>query len=130
MLAKLKEKIPNPIRTFIKNLFTTKSVDELEGDSDDKSMKKSLTAVDVTLLGIGAIIGAGIFVLTGQAAGKNAGPAIIISFLIAGVAAGLAALCYAEMASMLPVSGMGLLKTHGKVPSIINSVLSPDVFCT
>ena len=68
-------------------------------------LKRVLTARHLVLLGIGAVIGAGIFVLTGQAAANHAGPAITLSFVLAGVAAGFAALCYAEFATMLPVAG-------------------------
>ena len=69
------------------------------------TLKRALTARQLVLLGIGAVIGAGIFVMTGQAAANHAGPAITLSFVIAGVACALAGLCYAEFSSMLPVSG-------------------------
>jgi len=80
----------------------------LEADLSEQSghaLKKSLGVWGLTALGVGAIIGTGIFVLTGKAAALNAGPAIIISFVIAGVVSALAALCYAELASTVPVSG-------------------------
>ena len=67
--------------------------------------EKPLTATNLTTLGIGAIIGAGIFVLTGQAAAQYAGPAIVFSFIISGIACAFAGLCYAEFASMIPISG-------------------------
>ncbi len=69
------------------------------------SLKRCLSARQLTLLGIGAVIGAGIFVLTGQAAANHAGPAIVLSFVFAGIACAFAGLCYAEFASMIPVSG-------------------------
>ena len=69
------------------------------------SLKRTLTATQLFLLGVGAVIGAGIFVLTGHAAAEHAGPAVILSFVLAGVACALAGLCYAEFAAMLPVSG-------------------------
>lgn len=69
------------------------------------TLKRALSARHLVLLGIGAIIGAGIFVLTGQAAANHAGPAVILSFVFAGFACALAGLCYAEFAAMLPVSG-------------------------
>ncbi len=65
--------------------------------------------LDLTLLGIGAIVGAGIFVLTGVAAAKYAGPAITLSFVVAGFACAMAALCYAEFAAMIPIAGQRLL---------------------
>ncbi|MCD7099478.1 amino acid permease [Stenotrophomonas sp. MMGLT7] len=74
----------------------------LEGEA---SLKRTLTAKHLILLGIGAVIGAGIFVLTGQAAANHAGPAVMLSFVLAGFACALAGLCYAEFAAMLPVSG-------------------------
>jgi basic amino acid/polyamine antiporter, APA family len=88
-------------------LFETKSIQELLDDAADNKhgFKKTLTATNLTTLGIGAIIGAGIFVLTGQAAAQYAGPAIVISFIISGIACAFAGLCYAEFASMIPISG-------------------------
>lgn len=69
------------------------------------SLKRTLTATQLFLLGVGAVIGAGIFVLTGHAAAEHAGPAVVLSFVLAGFACALAGLCYAEFASMMPVSG-------------------------
>ena len=74
----------------------------LQGEA---SLKRTLTAWQLTMLGIGAVIGAGIFVLSGHAAAEHAGPAVVLSFVIAGIACALAGLCYAEFAAMLPVSG-------------------------
>ncbi len=74
----------------------------LQGEA---TLKRTLTARHLILLGIGAVIGAGIFVLTGQAAANHAGPAIMLSFVLAGTACALAGLCYAEFAAMMPVSG-------------------------
>jgi APA family basic amino acid/polyamine antiporter len=89
------------------NLFKTKSIEQLVGDVEHgtKALKRSLSAFDLTLLGIGAIIGTGIFVLTGTAAANQAGPAIVLSYVAAGLACGFAALCYAEFASMIPIAG-------------------------
>ena len=83
-----------------------KSISQLiaESESGEHSLKKTLTALNLTTLGVGAIIGAGIFVLTGQAAAQYAGPAIIISFIVAGIACAFAGLCYAEFASMIPIA--------------------------
>jgi APA family basic amino acid/polyamine antiporter len=74
----------------------------LQGET---SLKRTLTARHLVMLGVGAVIGAGIFVLTGQAAANHAGPAIMLSFVLAGFACALAGLCYAEFAALLPVSG-------------------------
>jgi len=86
-------------------LFSVKPLQQLMEESKDTShgLKRTLTKLNLTTLGIGAIIGAGIFVLTGQAAATYAGPAIVISFIISGFACALAGLCYAEFASMIPI---------------------------
>jgi APA family basic amino acid/polyamine antiporter len=88
------------------NLFRRRSVAALQAEVlTDKSLKRALGPVNLTALGIGAIIGAGIFVLTGQAAAQYAGPAIVYSFILSGIACAFAGLCYAEFASMIPLSG-------------------------
>ncbi len=87
-------------------LFATKSIDELhQQESSGNQLRRTLTATQLTLLGIGGIIGTGIFVLTGVAAAQHAGPALALSFILAGVGCTFAGLCYAEFASMIPVSG-------------------------
>ena len=87
-------------------IFRRKSVASLQNEvANDHRLRRALGPINLTTLGIGAVIGAGIFVLTGQAAAKYAGPAIVLSFVLAGIACGLAGLCYAEFASMIPVSG-------------------------
>ncbi len=100
---------------MLRSLFATHPIgamphvdagEPVEGSTEGEvTLKRVLTARHLVMLGIGAVIGAGIFVLTGTAAADYAGPALIISFLLAGVACGLAGLCYAEFAAMLPVSG-------------------------
>src|SRR5262245_313677 len=88
------------------NLFRRKSVTHLQSEAaSDQSLKRALGPMNLTTLGIGAIIGAGIFVLTGQAAAKYAGPGIVLSFVLAGMACAFAGLCYAEFAAMIPISG-------------------------
>lgn len=86
------------------SLFQTKPIADL-GDPLHQPLKRVLGPVDLTMLGIGAIIGTGIFVLTGQAAAMHAGPAVVLSMVVAGIASTLAALCYAEFASSVPVAG-------------------------
>src|SRR5262249_33557606 len=89
-------------------LWSKKSVEQLQGEASlegEHSLKRSLGALNLTLLGIGAIIGAGIFVLTGTAAAQYAGPAIVLSFVLAGLGCLFAGLCYAEFASMIPIAG-------------------------
>ncbi|WP_409342094.1 amino acid permease [Paenibacillus sp. MBLB4367] len=89
------------------NLFRKKTIASLIAQSETKgaSLKKELGAFDLTMLGIGAIVGTGVFVLTGVAAADHAGPALVLSFMMAGLVCAFAALCYAEFASTVPVSG-------------------------
>jgi APA family basic amino acid/polyamine antiporter len=89
----------------VSRYFIRKSVATIQAESGNKELKRTLTALNLVSLGIGCIIGAGIFVLTGSAAANHAGPAIILSFVLVGIACALVALCYAELASVLPVSG-------------------------
>ena len=94
-------------------LFATKSVDQLRADAEHgHGLKRTLGAMDLVLLGIGAIIGAGIFVLTGRAAAANAGPGVALSFVVSGIASAFAGLCYAEMASMIPIAGSAYTYAH------------------
>src|ERR1700740_1940252 len=89
-------------------LFAVKPLASLQQESNEEgehTLKRSLGPVNLITLGIGAIIGAGIFVLTGQAAAKHAGPAIALSFVLAGITCGFAGLCYAEFASIIPIAG-------------------------
>src|SRR5216110_825657 len=88
------------------NLFRRKSVTQLQAEAlTDQRLKRALGATNLTMLGIGAIIGTGIFVLTGTVAAQNAGPAVVLSFVLAGVASVVAALCYSEFASLVPMAG-------------------------
>lgn len=88
------------------NLLRRKSVTQLQADAlTDNRLKRALGATNLTALGIGAIIGTGIFVLTGTVAAQNAGPAVILSFVLSGVASIFAALCYSEFASLVPMAG-------------------------
>ncbi|TDD77954.1 amino acid permease [Actinomadura darangshiensis] len=89
------------------NLLRTKSVEQSIRDTEEPShrLRRELSALDLTVFGVGVIIGTGIFVLTGQVAKDKAGPAVALSFILAAVVCGLAALCYAEFASTVPVAG-------------------------
>ncbi len=87
-------------------LLATKSIDELHAqEASSNELRRALTATQLTLLGIGGVIGTGIFVLTGVAAAQNAGPALALSFIFAAIGCTFAGLCYAEFAAMIPVSG-------------------------
>src|SRR4051812_30266184 len=85
--------------------WRTKSIAQVQSDFDRGELKRTLGPIHLVLFGIGCIIGAGIFVRTGNAAALHAGPAVMLSFVIAGIVCAFAGLCYAELASMLPVSG-------------------------
>src|SRR5215207_4961061 len=87
------------------SLFVKKPLEQLLAASNEKGLKRTLGAGNLIALGIGAIIGAGLFVRTAAAAGQAAGPAVTISFIIAAVGCAFAGLCYAEFASMIPVAG-------------------------
>jgi amino acid transporter len=86
-------------------VWRTKSIDQVQTEFDRGELKRTLGPVHLVLFGIGCIIGAGIFVRTGTAAAQYAGPAVMLSFVLAGIVCAFAGLCYAELASMLPVSG-------------------------
>jgi APA family basic amino acid/polyamine antiporter len=99
-------------------LFLKKSVSQIQKEAAKSELKRSLGPINLMSLGIGAIIGAGIFVLTGQVAAAHAGPAIMLSFVVAGIACGLAGLCYAELASTMPVSGSAYTYAYGTLGEI------------
>src|SRR5438045_7741230 len=92
---------------MLKRLFATKSLEMLhkEMNEDEGRLRRVLGPIGLTSLGVGAIIGSGIFVMTGRVAAQDAGPAIVLSFVVAGLGCLFAALCYAEFASMAPVAG-------------------------
>jgi APA family basic amino acid/polyamine antiporter len=109
-------------------LFATKSVDELRAHAErDHGLKRSLTALDLVMLGIGAIIGTGIFVLTGRAAAANAGPAVALSFTVAGVASAFAGLCYSEMASMIPIAGSAYTYSYATMGELVAWIIGWDL---
>ncbi|GGE66029.1 amino acid permease [Priestia taiwanensis] len=94
-------------------LFRRKSVEGLlQNNGEKKKITKTLGAMDLTLMGIGAVIGTGVLVLTGLVAARDAGPAVILSFILAAIVCGFAALCYAEFASTIPVSGSAYAYTY------------------
>ncbi len=89
------------------NIFRTKPIEEYLHNIQQSHLKKTLTAFDITMLGLGIIIGTGIFVLTGVVAAKYAGPAIMLSFVLAGITCAFVAMAYSELAAALPVAGSG-----------------------
>src|SRR5712664_4966290 len=110
------------------NLFRRKSVTELQAEAlTDHSLKRALGALNLTLLGIGAIIGTGIFVLTGTVAAMNSGPAVVLSFALAGVASIFAALCYSEFASLVPMAGSAYTYGYATLGELIAWIIGWDL---
>ncbi|MCX6233561.1 MAG: amino acid permease [Bacteroidetes bacterium] len=110
-------------------LFITKPINELlkSSESGEHGFKRVLTPLNLTTLGIGAIIGAGIFVITGQAAAMYAGPAIVISFIISGAACAFAGLCYAEFASMIPIAGSAYTYAYATLGEFLAWIIGWDL---
>jgi basic amino acid/polyamine antiporter, APA family len=109
------------------NLWGRKSIDSLRAESETKELKRTLSATNLMTLGIGAIIGAGIFSLTGEAAAQNAGPAIMLSFVLGGIACAFAGLCYAEMASTVPVAGSAYTYAYATMGEFIAWLIGWDL---
>jgi len=111
------------------SLFRTKSIEQSIADTDEPEyqLKKSLTAVDLTVFGVGVVIGAGIFTLTGRVAHQMTGPAIIISFVIAAFCCALAAMCYAEFASTVPVSGSAYTFSYASLGEVFAWIIGWDL---
>jgi APA family basic amino acid/polyamine antiporter len=109
-------------------IFTTKPVELLRQEAEHgEGLRRALGSFELTALGIGAIIGAGIFVLTGHAAAQHAGPAIVLSFILSGVACAFAGLCYAEMASMIPVAGSAYTYAYATLGEFFAWVIGWDL---
>jgi APA family basic amino acid/polyamine antiporter len=107
-------------------LWLRKSVAQMQAEHEQGELKRTLGAFNLVSLGIGCIIGTGIFVLTGRAAADFAGPAIMVSFIITGLLCAFVALCYAELAAMLPVSGSAYSYSYaslGEFPAWIMGLL-------
>lgn len=110
------------------SLFQTKSVAQLQAEaSGDQRLNKTLTATNLVSLGIGAIIGAGIFVLSGQAAAQYAGPAIALSFVISGLGCLFAGLCYAEFAAMVPIAGSAYTYSYATLGEFFAWIIGWDL---
>ena len=120
------------------NIWARKSIAVLEAEAEEPEvqaltthtgvpLKRTLSAVSLVALGIGAIIGAGIFVLTGHAAAANAGPAITLSFILGAVACAFAGLCYAEMASTVPIAGSAYTYAYATLGELIAWIIGWDL---
>ena len=109
------------------SLFTKKSIGELQAEAERGVLRRSLGPLNLTALGIGSIIGTGIFVLTGAAASQFAGPALVISMVIAAVGCAFAGLCYAEFASMIPVSGSAYTYAYATMGELMAWIIGWDL---
>src|SRR4051794_40046559 len=119
---------------MIRQLFATKSLDTLlsESEAPQHQLKRTLGAFDVVMLGIGAIVGAGIFATIGTAAAGDptrpgAGPALVLSFVLTAVACGFAALCYAEFAAMVPISGSAYTYPYATLGELVAWIIGWDL---
>src|SRR5215213_2375481 len=111
------------------SLFRTKTVEQCMADTDEPAhqLRRELSVLDLMVFGVGVIIGTGIFVLTGKAAGVQAGPAVSLSFVVAAIVCGLAALCYAEFASTVPVAGSAYTFSYATVGELLAWIIGWDL---
>src|SRR5689334_12484383 len=119
------------LETPAMGLWSKKSIAVLQAEAaaegQEVTLKRALGALNLTMLGIGAIIGAGIFVLTGTAAAQYAGPAIVLSFVLAGLGCLFAGLCYAEFASMIPIAGSAYTYGYATLGEFIAWIIGWDL---
>src|SRR5438477_117276 len=112
------------------SIFATKSIEQLKAEAavtGEHSLKRVLGPINLVTLGIGAIIGTGIFVLTGEAAAQHSGPAIVLSMVLAGFASALAGLCYAEFASTVPIAGSAYTYGYATLGEFVAWVIGWDL---
>src|SRR2546428_8067222 len=112
------------------SIFATKSIEQLKAEaaaSGEHSLRRVLGPINLVTLGIGAIIGTGIFVLTGEAAAQYAGPAIVLSMVLAGFASALAGLCYSEFASTVPIAGSAYTYGYATLGEFIAWIIGWDL---
>ena len=109
------------------SLFATKPLDLILADSEGETLRRSLSASQLVALGIGAIIGAGLFSLTGLAAAQNAGPAVVLSFVLASVGCAFAGLCYSEFATMIPIAGSAYTYSYATMGELMAWIIGWDL---
>ncbi|MGI8700560.1 MAG: amino acid permease [Nocardioidaceae bacterium] len=111
------------------NLLRTKTIEQSIADTEESEhqLRKTLGPLQLTVFGVGVIIGTGIFVLTGEAAGEKAGPAVALSFVFSGIACALAALCYAEFASTVPVAGSAYTFSYASLGELVAWIIGWDL---
>lgn len=111
----------------IKKFFIRKDIERIMETDKERPLKRVLGPINLTLIGIGGIIGAGIFVLTGQAAAMYAGPAIVISFIISAIGCAFAGLCYSEFASMIPIAGSAYTYSYATMGELFAWIIGWDL---
>jgi len=121
--ASPKGKIPMSQGSGSGRLFIKKSIEQIQRESESHSLKRTLGPWNLVFLGIGCIIGAGIYVMTGNAAANFAGPAVLLSFVVAGLACAFAGLCYAELASSMPVAGSAYTYSYATMGEVFAWVM-------
>src|SRR4051812_1641594 len=109
------------------DLFTRKSIADLRAESDRSPLRRALGPLNLTALGVGSIIGTGIFVLTGTAAATNAGPALALSMVISAFGCAFAALCYSELAAMVPVAGSAYTYAYATIGELFAWIIGWDL---
>ena len=109
------------------SLFSKKSFTDLQAEADRGLLRRSLGPWNLTALGIGSIIGTGIFVLTGTAASQNAGPALVLSMIISAVGCAFSGLCYAEFSAMVPVAGSAYTYAYATMGEFIAWIIGWDL---
>jgi APA family basic amino acid/polyamine antiporter len=115
------------------DIWARKSTDDLAreaavtGEGQPRPLRRTLTALNLVALGVGGIVGAGIFVLTGHAAAANAGPAVVLSFALGAIACAFAGLCYAEMASTVPISGSAYTYAYATLGELVAWIIGWDL---
>ena len=109
------------------SLFSTKPLATILADADKESLKRSLGAGQLIALGIGAIIGAGLFSLTGIAAAKHAGPGVVLSFILAAVGCAFAGICYSEFATMIPIAGSAYTYSYATMGELVAWIIGWDL---
>src|SRR3954468_5093288 len=110
-------------------LWRTKSVEQSIADTDDpeSKLRKNLSALDLTVFGVAVVIGAGIFTLTARTAGDFSGPSVSVAFVLAAIACALAALCYAEFASTVPVAGSAYTFSYATFGEFVAWIIGWDL---
>src|SRR5438270_1165985 len=110
-------------------LFQTKSLERIKAESEggEQHLKKTLGPFNLVALGIGAIIGAGLFSLTGIAAADNAGPAVVLSFVVAAIGCAFAGMCYSEFATMIPIAGSAYTYAYATMGELLAWIIGWDL---